>query len=101
LIKGGDNIKGQYVDGVSQWDGMVLPGGRYALLNVFHDNFTGQLLVDGLTGQYRELPHGTRVYRNLNTLVYKNVRFGFGVGAYLNHFVPAAKLSESSKSVPR
>jgi hypothetical protein len=91
LIKGGYNIKGNYVDGVSQRDGMVLPGERYALINVFHDNFTGQLLVDGRTGQYRELPHDTRVYRNLNTLVYHDIKFGLGVGPYLNRFVPEAR----------
>jgi hypothetical protein len=42
-IRGGYNIKGHYSDGISQTGCTVLPGDRYALLNIWHDNFKGQL----------------------------------------------------------
>lgn len=70
-LQGGNNFKGYFVDGISQRGGLVLPGGRYAILHVYHDNFTGQLLVDGETGRYRELPKDTNVYLNLNSWEYK------------------------------
>ncbi len=57
----------------------VLPGDRYAFLKLWMENFKGghgQILVDGLTGQYRELPQDTFVYRNLNSLNYTNAKFG-------------------------
>lgn len=77
-IQGGHNIKGHYVNGISQEGCKVLPGGRYALLDVYHDNFKGQLLVDGLTGKYRELPAKTKVYLNLNSLNYEHFEFDMG-----------------------
>lgn len=77
-IQGGYNIKGHFVDGVGQEGCKVLPGGRYALLDIYHDNFKGQLLVDGLTGKYRELPAKTKVYLNLNSLNYQNFKFDMG-----------------------
>lgn len=36
----------------------------------------GQILVDGFTGQYREVPANSLVYRNLNSLNYDRVEFG-------------------------
>ena len=74
-IKGGANIKGQFVDGVVDLQSTVLPGGRYVLLYVWHDNFKGQLLVDGVAGRYKELPRNTWVYQSLNSTNYKNVKF--------------------------
>ena len=71
-IRTGLNIKGHAVDGVLQGRCMVLPGGRYALIDVHHDNFKGQLLVDGATQTYRELPRNTRVYSSLNSWNYNN-----------------------------
>lgn len=71
-------LKGHYSDGFLQTGSIVLPDHRYALLNLWMDNFKsgGQLLVDGLTGQYRELPQQSRAYRNLNSFNYDNVTFG-------------------------
>lgn len=76
-IQGAYNTKGHYSTGIQQYGGRVLPGGRYVLLSVWHDSFKGQLLLDGLTGQYRELPPNTRVYRNLNNTNYRNVKISF------------------------
>ena len=91
-IQGGHNIKGHYVNGISQTGCKVLPGGRYALLNVWHDKFKGQLLVDGLTGKYRELPTETRVYLNLNSLNYEHFKFDIGPTKH-PEFVPSADLA--------
>lgn len=91
-IQGGHNIKGHYVIGILQNGCKVLPGGRYALLNVWFDNFKGQLLVDGLTGKYRELPDKTRVYLNLNSLNYEHFKFDIDTGEH-PIFVPSDDLS--------
>jgi hypothetical protein len=72
-------LKGHYVDGIDERSSNVLPGNRYAFLKLHMENFKGrrgQILVDGLTGQYRELPQDTLVYRNLNSLNYEYVKFG-------------------------
>ncbi len=56
-----------------------MPGGRYAFLDLLMENFKGRrgkILVDGLTGQYREVPNDTLVYRNLNSINYDRVKFG-------------------------
>lgn len=90
-IQGGHNIKGHYVDGIAQRGCKVLPGGRYALLNVAHDNFKGQLLVDGETGKYRELPANTKVFLNLNSLNYDHFKFDLGPTKH-PEFLPAARL---------
>lgn len=90
-IQGGHNIKGHYVDGIAQTGCKVLPGGRYALLNVAHDNFRGQLLVDGETGKYRELPANTKVFLNLNSLNYDHFKFDLGPTKH-PEFLPAARL---------
>ncbi len=74
-INGGKNFKGRFVDGIGDERSSVLPGGRYALFWVLHDNFTGQLLVDGHTGQYKELPKNTWVYRSWNSDNYENIKF--------------------------
>jgi hypothetical protein len=71
-IRTGANIKGLTVDGVLMEKCIVLPGGRFALIDVHHDNFKGQLLVDGYTGAYRELPRETRVYSSLNSWRYNS-----------------------------
>ena len=76
-IRTSHNFKGNFVDGVDESDSNVLPGGRYAILDVLHKNFTGQLLVDGLTGKYKELPSKTKVYRSLNSFNYKNFHFKY------------------------
>jgi hypothetical protein len=76
---GMEPLKGHYVDGIYEVNANVLPGGRYAFLDLLIENFKGrrgQILVDGLTGQYREVPRGTLVYRNLNSRNYDRVKFG-------------------------
>jgi hypothetical protein len=100
LVRSGYNIKGTFGDGVMQSGCAVLPGGRYALLNIADGASTTQVLVDGLTGQYRGLPRQTQVYRNLNTSNYKNVRFGFGVTGS-NEFLPVGHLRSSAPQVSR
>lgn len=90
-IQGTHNIKGHFCDGILQQGCKVLPGGRYALLNVWHDNFKGQLLVDGQTGKYRELPAKTNVYLNLNSYNYEHFNFIFGPGQQ-PEFLPATRL---------
>jgi len=67
LFEGGTNMKGGYVDGIGGGGCSVLPGGRYALLPVALDNFKGELLIDGLTRQYRELPKNSRAYTSMVT----------------------------------
>jgi len=89
-IRGGLNIKGGFVHGVTQYGCSVLAGGRYALLNVWHDNFKGQLLIDGVSGQYRELPRNTRVHQNLNSSNYENVIFSM-TGTTWPEFLPIGK----------
>ena len=74
-IKTGISFKGDRVSGVYDYQGAVLPGGRYVLLSVDHDRFTGQLLVDGSTGQYRELPKETVVYRSMNSDSFPDIVF--------------------------
>jgi len=62
-IQGGHNIKGHVVYGIGGDDNIKLfPDTRYLFLDVSHDNFQGQLLIDGLKGQYKELPKKTKVY---------------------------------------
>jgi hypothetical protein len=46
--------------------GLFLPGNRYYVLNVWCGNYSGQLLIDKITGEYQRLP-STRVYRTTNT----------------------------------
>ena len=91
-ISTGVNIKGRHVNGIRQMGGAVLPGGRYVLLNVWHDSFKGQLLLDSATGEYRELPKETNVYRNLNSDAYDD--FVFSVGQIRgNEFKPSITFS--------
>lgn len=76
---GVEPLKGHYVDGIYDINANVLPGGRYAFLDLLMENFKGRrgkILVDGLTGQYREVPNDTLVYRNLNSINYDRVKFG-------------------------
>lgn len=87
-IQGAHTFKGNYTNGILQNGCKVLPGGRYALLNVVSHNCKGQLLVDGLTGKYRELPAKTRVYLNLNSLNYEHFKFDIGPTTK-PEFVPA------------
>lgn len=93
-IRGGYNFKGEFMDGIAQTGCKVLPGGRFALLNVHHDTFAGQLLVDGQTGKYRELPSKTRIWWNLNSSNYKHFKFDIGPTKW-PEFVPAARLRTS------
>lgn len=93
-IQAGHNIKGHFVDGIGQTGCKVLPGGRYALLDVHHDNFTGQLLVDGLAGKYREMPTNTKIWWNLNSFNYKNFKFDIGATKQ-PEFIPSANLRTS------
>jgi hypothetical protein len=65
IIQGGANFKGQYVDGVGHTGCTALPGDRYLILPVWNDS-EKQLLIDGMTGQYRELPAESRAYVNVN-----------------------------------
>jgi hypothetical protein len=72
-------LKGHYGDGIYTVRCSVLPGGRYAFLELLMENFKGgraQIVVDGATGQYREVPRDSLVYRNLNSFNYDNVKFG-------------------------
>ena len=76
---GVDPLKGRYRDGIYEVNANVLPGGRYAFLELLMRNFKGgpgKILVDGFTGQYREVPKDALVYRNLNSLNYDRVKFG-------------------------
>lgn len=76
---GVDPLKGRSGDGIYDVNANVLPGGRYAFLYVPMKNLRGgrrEILVDGFTGQYREVPPSTLVYRNLNSLNYERVKFG-------------------------
>ena len=84
-------MKGRYLDGLGNRNNGVLPGGRYALLDVYHDNFEGQLLIDGVTGNYRELPSKTKVYTNINSLNYSYFELDLTVGG--EHFVREHKFS--------
>lgn len=60
-------LKGHFIDGVSQNGSSVLPGGRYAFLDMFP--FKRALLVDGKTGLYKEVPSDTRVWLDFNSYV--------------------------------
>jgi hypothetical protein len=60
-MKGGINIKGNFGDGIG--DRTVLPGGRYAFLDVWDK----KILVDSETGSYKQLPTDTRVFQNVNS----------------------------------
>ena len=64
-IQGGHNIKGHTVYGMGGNDIKLFPDARYLFLDVSHDNFQGQILVDGLTGQYKELPKKTKIYLDI------------------------------------
>lgn len=99
-VKAGHNIKGHFVDAIMSNGCVVLLGGRYALINLARGASTAQVLVDGVTGQYRGLPRQTRVYRNLNTSNYGNVRIGFG-GTDSNRFTPVGRLRSSASEVAR
>lgn len=70
-IREGRGIKGP-LDGYSSIHSAFLPGERYFLLNLYTETFSGQLLIDTLTGQHKPLPKGTRVYRNINTYNFSN-----------------------------
>jgi len=99
VVKGRYNNKGHYFDGILQQNCIVLPGGRYALLDIWLGNFQGQLLVDGITGQYHELPHNTRAYRNLNSSNYPNVIVGLRPLDF-PEFTPTSALRRSVQTFP-
>lgn len=85
------NIKGHRVNGIRQTGGSVLPGGRYVLLNMTGSAATSQVLLDRVSGRYRELPKDTRVYRNLNSTHYENFAFSVDNGPG-NRFEPDARV---------
>jgi len=93
-----DNPKWHQPDGIR--GGMVLPGGRYAVLYIF-DSI---LLIDSVTGKYKELPPKVAVYQNLNTSTYKNVdmsidHFGFmPVSEWRIHSPKMLKILSDEKS---
>lgn len=91
-VKGGTNLKGTYSAGFDQRCSKVLPGGRYALINIKQSNFQGELLVDGITGKYRKLPRGTCIYRNLNSFDYDDVYIRFSPGGGALDFLPVGEL---------
>jgi hypothetical protein len=101
---GHDWLKDGAYDGIYNSGCRVLPGGRYALLYVYFSNFEGQLLIDGLTGEYRELPAKTKVFLNLNSNNYEYFKF---VGPTPNDpswpyaFLPAAKFRINNWKSPR
>lgn len=92
-MKTSHTIKGHIVYGIMEHLSNILPGERYALLNVFYDNFTGQLLVDRQTGKYKELPNLTKVYSNINTLNNSNFQFSKD-GIFRPEFVTKEKFIE-------
>ena len=98
-VKSGRNFKGSFGDRVSQHGCAILPGGRYALLNLADGSGTVQVLVDGLTGQYRGMPPQTQVYQSLNTSNYKNVSIGFGE-TDANEFKPVGDLRSYERATP-
>jgi hypothetical protein len=56
---------------------VFLPGDRYFLFNVPGcGNYSGQLLIDALTGKYLRLPADSVVYPTLNTDTYPSYRIG-------------------------
>jgi hypothetical protein len=65
-VSEGKGLKGPYLGFQSIHSGF-LPGERYFMLNLSTGNFSGQLLFDLETGQYKPLPKDTRIYRNINT----------------------------------
>lgn len=68
---GTNSLKGISVDGVLWDQSVVLPGGRYVLLDIYHDKFKGQILVDSVENTYQELPNHTKIYYNLNSWNYE------------------------------
>jgi hypothetical protein len=85
------NIKGHRVNGIHQSGGLVLPGGRYLLLNMVGGSSEGQILLDRLSGHYRKLPKDTRVYRNLNSTQYEDFVFSID-NRPGNSFMPDARV---------
>jgi hypothetical protein len=66
----GEGFKGSYYC-AETLRSVFLPGDRFFLFNVpYCGNYSGQLLVDTLTGNYKRLPPDTRVYLTLNTDTY-------------------------------
>lgn len=55
---------------------VFIPGSRFFLLNVPNcRNYKGELLIDTLTGAYKTLPKGTRVFITANTRTYPHYKF--------------------------
>lgn len=70
-IRHGRGIKGP-LNGYNSAHSAFLPGNRFFLLNLYTGSFSGQLLIDTDTGDYKTLPKDTRVYRNINTHNFDN-----------------------------
>ncbi|MEM5346155.1 hypothetical protein [Paraburkholderia azotifigens] len=62
------NIKGHELDGLRQSGGQVLPGGRYAFLNIYG----AALLLDSRDGSYKKLPTDTHCYINFNSAAHQD-----------------------------
>jgi hypothetical protein len=62
----GDTPKGPYYC-VNSAPTSVLPGGRYAQIDISCDAFKGSLLIDGKSAAYKKLPNETHLYRTFNT----------------------------------
>jgi len=73
----GNGMKGTFYCS-NLYNSVFLPGDRYFLLNVGCGNYTGQLLIDGETGKYEQLPKDTRVYLTLTTEDIPDYRIGCG-----------------------
>lgn len=88
------NIKGHRVNGIHQSGGSVLPGGRYLLLNMVGALASQrQILFDRMSGHYRKLPKGTRVYRNLNSTQSESFVFSIdNPGGNNSMFTPDAQV---------
>ena len=71
----GEGMKGgHYGYDYDRFRNVFLPGDRYFLVNVNCGNYTGQLLIDAVTGNYMPLPKDSRVYITLNTASYPHYR---------------------------
>jgi hypothetical protein len=93
----GRGFKDHSATGFQRIGGSVLPGGRYALLDLGERSSEGQILLDRVSGHYRKLPKDTRVYRNLNSTHFDDFVFSIDpVSA--NSFKPNTECSPDSNT---
>lgn len=75
----GQGFKGPYY-GSDMRGSTFLPGNKYFLFNVNSGNYSGQLLIDTISGSYMALPKDTQVYPLINTNTYQDFRVtNFGI----------------------